>query len=100
MFMYLQNRTPTKTNEGTTPYERFYGTNRTQDTYVARMRGEGYTTQGGAREAGRSGSGVPVWGRLSVWVPRIRVREGRDVTFNEGPLPCCLTIDPSQRSKM
>ena len=51
------------------------------------MRSEGYATQGRAGEAGRSGSGVQVWGRLSVWVPRIRVRESRDVTFYEGTAP-------------
>ena len=48
------------------------------------MRSEGYTTQGGAAEAGRSGNGVQVRGWLSVWIPRIGVRESRDVTPYEG----------------
>jgi len=48
------------------------------------MRSEGYTSQGGAAEAGRSGSEVQVWGWLSVWLPQIGVRESRDVTLYEG----------------
>jgi len=48
------------------------------------MRSECYTTQGGAAEAGRSGSGVQVWGWLSVWIPQIGVRESRDITLYEG----------------
>jgi len=51
------------------------------------MRREGYATQGDSGEARRSESGVPVWGRLSVWIPRIRVRESRDVTVYEGTAP-------------
>ena len=33
------------------------------------------------------GSGVQVWGRLSVCIPRIRVRGSRDVTLYEGTAP-------------
>ena len=62
-----------------------------------RMRSAGYTTQGRAAEAGRSGSGVQVWGWLSVWIPQIGVRESRDVTLYEGT---ALTMGPPRRSKM
>jgi len=48
------------------------------------MCSEGYTTQGGAAEAGRSGSGVQVWGWLSVCIPHSKVSESRGVTPYEG----------------
>jgi len=48
------------------------------------MRSEGYTTQGGAAEAGQYGSGVQIWERLSVWAPQVTVRESRGVTLYEG----------------
>jgi len=64
------------------------------------MCSEGYTTQEALGTPDDQGVGYKLWGRLSVWIPRNRVRGSRDVIFYEGPPPCCLTIDPSRRSKI
>jgi len=92
-FMYLRNRTPTRANEGVTPYERFYG----MKPDVGHIRTFGCTVRvtlpseklGKLEDRGAMGylMGYKYEGGYRVWIPRIGVREVRDVTFYEGTAP-------------
>ena len=92
-FMYLRNRTPTKANDGATPYERFYGAK----PDVSHIRTFGCMvrvtlpreTLGKLEDRGVMGYllGYKYEGGYRVWIPRIGVREVRDVVFYEGTAP-------------
>ena len=91
--MYLWNRTPTKVNEGVTPYECFsrmkpdVGHIRTFGCMVrATLPKE---TLGKLDDHGVTGYllGYKYEGGYRIWIPRIGVRECRDITVYEGKAP-------------
>src|SRR5258706_5719515 len=92
-FMYLRNRTTTKANDGVTPYERFYGVK----PDVSHIRTFGCAVRvtlpreklGKLENRGEMGYllGYKYEGGYRVWMPRIGVREVRDVVFYEGTAP-------------
>jgi len=92
-FMYLRNRTPTATNEGRTPYERFYK----MKPDVEHIRTFGCVvkvvlpsqTLGKLDDRAVMGYllGYKYEGGYRVWIPKLGVRETRDVVFYEGEAP-------------
>ena len=92
-FMYLRNRTPTRANDGITPYERFYG----MKPDVGHIRTFGCIVRvtlpseklGKLDNRGAMGylMGYKYEGAYRVWIPRSGVKEVRDITFFEGTAP-------------
>ena len=91
--MYLRNRAATRANDGITPYERFYG----MKPHVGHIRTIVRVTLpseklGKLEDRGAMGypMGYKYEGAYRVWIPRISLKEVRDVTFFEGTAPVLL----------
>ena len=99
-FMYLRNRTATRTNDGITLYERFYG----MKPDVGHIRTIVRVTLpseklGKLEDRGAMGylMGYKYEGVYRVWILRIGVKEVRDVAFFEGTAPVLPTMAEVQR---
>ena len=92
-FMYLRNQTPMSANDSVMPYERFYGM-KLDVSHICTFR---CTVRialpckklGKLDDCGEMGYllGYKYEGGYRVWMPRISVREVRDVVFYEGTVP-------------
>ena len=92
-FMYLRNRTPTMANDGITPFERFYGM-KPDVGHICTFRCVMCVTLpkemlGKLEDCRAMGylMGYKYDSGYHVWIPRIGVREVRDVTFYKGTVP-------------
>jgi hypothetical protein len=101
-FMLLRNRMPTRANGGITPYERFYKAKpdvadvRTFECIVCvSLPSE---KLGKLEDRGAMGylMGYKYEGSYRMWIPRIGVKEVRDITFYDGTAPVHGSIDEAE----
>jgi hypothetical protein len=85
-FMYLRNRTPTRANGGVTPYEHFYGV-KPDVGHIRTFGCVARVTLPREKLEKLEDRGAMGEGGYRVWIPRIGVKEMRDVTFYEGTAP-------------